>query len=114
MIGGRRMVRESVRAFRARFGTRAGGLRPLNVALSAFLTERRRAAWKRSKMPGQLRAYQALNCYGVRIWANRPRQFGGMRWRAACATVQKSIERQEAREWRAVAERWAVAVGVPF
>lgn len=33
------------------------------------------------------RAYQALNVVGVRIWVDKPRQFGGYKWRARRATV---------------------------
>lgn len=88
MIRGRRMVRESVRAFRAHFGK----CRPIDIARSRFMTERRKAARRlRSRMPSQRRAFQALNCYGRRIWADKPRLFNGYIWRARRATVARSI-----------------------
>lgn len=52
-------------------------------------------------MPNQRRAYQCLNVCGVRIWANKPRQFKGMKWRARCATVARFVALCEFREFRA-------------
>lgn len=111
MIRGPRMVMESQRAFRAHFAK----CKPIDIAVSPFMAARRIAARRlRSRMPSQKRAFQALNCCGVRIWVDKPRQFGGRKWRAECATVSRSIERREAREWLAVAERWVLSIGVPF
>ena len=85
MIAGARMVRMSKRAERGMFA----GHRRLDLARSTFLTARRIAAWKRSKLRGQVLAYQALNVLGVRIWANKPRFFGDYRWFSRRATVAR-------------------------
>lgn len=84
MIGGRRVVRESARAFRSHFA----GFRPIDVAVSPFMTERRKAARRLpSRLPSQCRAFQALGVLGVRIWASQPKLFGGMVWMRRRATV---------------------------
>lgn len=49
--------------------------------------QRKVRAVKRRWMSGQRRAYQALNVCGVRIWVDKPRMFGGYKWRARRATV---------------------------
>lgn len=78
---------------------------PLDVARSPWARARRLARGRFRKKRGALglRSFQALNVFGVRIWVDKPRMFGGMKWRANCATVQRSIERREARE-RAAAD----------
>ena len=88
MIGGRRLVRRSERAIRASFA----GYRPIDLAHSGFMTARRRAEGRlRSRMPSQLRAFQALNCFGVRIWAHKPVIFKGREWRARRATIMRCV-----------------------
>ncbi len=84
MIAGRRAVRESTRAFGARFAV----YKPIALARSGFMTERRKAAARLpSCLRSQRRAYQALNVMGRRIWADKPVPFGGYRWLARRATV---------------------------
>lgn len=104
MIAGRRGVRESVRAFRANWK----GCARLQMASNPFMVARRKAAYqKRRRLPGQMRAYQALNVMGVRIWANKPRLFKGYAWRARRATVARSIEIaafMESRAWQRAGE----------
>lgn len=80
MIAGRRVLRESTREFRANFSW----CLPIDLASSKFMTARRIAAHRlRSRMPSQRRAFQALNCMGRRIWADKPRLFNGRRWIAS-------------------------------
>lgn len=53
------------------------------------------------------RAYQALNVVGVRIWVDKPRQFGGLRWLEARACMASFVEflRRCERERAALAAR---------
>ena len=99
------MVRESERAFRANWKpcTR------LEMAVNPFMRERRKAAYPKRRRVRELRAFQALNVMGVRIWANKPRLFGGMKWRARRATVARSIELEQFRESRAWQRRGEAA-----
>lgn len=98
----------SERQHRAAFA----GCLPIDVSQSAWAKARRLARGCFRKKRGALgvRARQALNVCGVRIWADKPRLFGGREWKAACATVQRSIERRERRD---TSDYWA-AIGVPF
>lgn len=81
------------------------GIRVLPSSSNPFLVARKKARVLGRKggylLPNQRRAYQCLNVYGVRIWANKPRQFKGMKWRARCATVARFVARCEFREFRA-------------
>jgi len=78
---------------------------PLELSRNPFMAARRKArqCGKNSgyRLPNQRRAYQCLNVCGVRIWANKPRQFKGMKWRARCATVARFVALCEFREFRA-------------
>ena len=82
---------ESTRQFRARFCKCI----PLDVSRSKWAMARRLAQSRFRRTRGALgvRSYQALNVMGLRIWVDKPRQFGGKKWRANCATVQRSIDR---------------------
>lgn len=101
MKAARRLVRLSERAGRASFA----GYNGLEVAVNPFMVKRRLARYRGANsgrsLPNQRRAYQCLSVYGVRIWANKPRQFGGMKWRARCATVARFVALCEFREFRA-------------
>ena len=101
MKAGGRSVRLSVRAERALFA----GIRVLPSSKNPFLRARKKARVLGRKggyrLPNQRRAYQCLNVFGVRIWADKPRQFKGMKWRARCATVARFVARCEFREFRA-------------
>jgi len=87
VIGGGRLVVLSERKERALFA----GYQRWQVARNPFMAARRMARYSRAnsgyKLPNQRRAFQAMNCMGVRIWANKPRMFGGRRWQARRATV---------------------------
>ena len=99
--------RESEQGFRRRCALMRFGR--LSVSRNPAMEARRMAGLRlRSRMPSQVGARQALNLYGKRIWFSKPVQFKGQKWRAACATVQRSIELAEARAWLAVAGRWVV------
>lgn len=105
--------RESEQGFRRRCALMR--FSRLDRAKNPAMVARRMAARRlRSRIPSMVRASAGLNLYGKRIWFPKPVQFKGQKWRAACATVQRSIERAEARAWRAVAEKWAGAVGVTW
>lgn len=96
-----RLVRLSERGERALFR----GCRVFELSNNPFMRARRlaRRRGKNSgyKLPNQRRAYQCLNVCGVRIWADKPRQFKGMKWRARCATVARFVALCEFREFRA-------------
>lgn len=81
------MVRLSKRAERKLFA----GYLPIDLARNPAMAARRMARRARKncgyKLPNQRRAYQVLSVMGVRIWVNKPRQFGGKKWRARRATV---------------------------
>ena len=81
------MVRLSERAGRKLFAR----CLPIDLARNPAMAARRKARLERKnsgyKLPGQRRAFRALNVFGVRIWVNKPRQFGGYKWRARRATV---------------------------
>lgn len=87
MKAAKRMVILSERGERALFK----GYRPFELARNPEMVKRRKARYRGAnsgyRLPGKRRAYQCLNVMGVRIWANKPRQFGGMKWRARRATV---------------------------
>lgn len=91
----------SARQWRAQFA----GVRVLSLSNSPFLVARRKARQRGKnssyRLPNQRRAYQCLNVCGVRIWADKPRQFKGMKWRARCATVARFVALCEFREFRA-------------
>lgn len=101
MKAGGRLVRLSERGERALFR----GYRALDLAQNPFMRARRAAQYRGANsgyvLPMQRRAYQCLNVLGVRIWANKPRQFDGMKWRARRATVARFVEVCEFREFRA-------------
>lgn len=101
MKAARRLVRLSERAGRALFA----GYNGLEVAVNPFMVKRRLARYRGANsgrsLPNQRRAYQCLNVYGVRIWANKPQQFKGRKWRARCATVARFVALCEFREFRA-------------
>lgn len=82
------------------------GCRVFELSNNPFMRARRLAR-RRGKnsgyqLPNQRRAYQCLNVCGVRIWANKPRQFKGVEWRARCATVARFVDFCEFREFRAL------------
>lgn len=81
------MVRLSERAERKLFA----GYLPIDLARNPAMAARRKARRERKnsgyKLQNQRRAYRALNVFGVRIWVNKPRLFGGNKWRARRATV---------------------------
>jgi hypothetical protein len=87
MIAGRRAVMLSTRQNRALFA----GFTRLAVASNPAMARLRKARYRGKnsgyRLPMQRRAYQALNCMGVRIWACKPLQFKGCKWRARRATV---------------------------
>lgn len=56
-----------------------------------------RGRFRRTRGALGVRSYQAMNVMGLRVWADKPRQFGGKKWRANCATVQRSIDRARGR-----------------
>lgn len=82
-----RLVRLSERGERALFA----GCTRLEVAVNPFMAERRKARRRGGNsgylLPNQRRAYQCLNVMGLRIWANKPLQFKGRKWRARRAVV---------------------------
>ncbi len=92
MITGRRMVRLSERGERALFA----GYTRLEVARNPAMAARRQARYRGKnsgyRLPMQRRAYQCMNCMGVRIWANKPRLFGGYRWKARRATIAAFVK----------------------
>ena len=81
------------------------GCMPLELSRNPFMAARRKSRYRGKnsgyRLPNQRRAYQCLNVFGVRIWADKPRQFKGMKWRARCATVARFVARCEFREFRA-------------
>lgn len=92
MKAARRLVRLSERAGRALFA----GYNGLDVAVNPFMVKRRLARYRGANsgrsLPNQRRAYQCLSVCGVRIWANKPRQFKGMKWRARLATIAAYVK----------------------
>lgn len=101
MITGARLVRLSKRGERALFNGHDRLSLAVNPAMVALRKARRSRAHSGYVLPNQRRAYQALNVMGLRIWVNKPRQFGGYKWRAARATVARSIALRELRDSRA-------------
>lgn len=99
--------RKSERQFRALFG----GRRPIELARNPFMAARRKAGRRFGLKRGALgvRACQALNVMGRRIWYRKPRLFGGFQWRGARATVAKSAEWSRLK----AAGDW-LGMGVPF
>lgn len=87
MIGGGRSVVLSARKDRAQWA----GFERWQVARNPFMRARRiaRLGFGRScfRNKKRVRAFQAMNCMGVRIWADKPRMFGGRSWQARRATV---------------------------
>ena len=81
------------------------GCMPLELSRNPFMAARRKARYRGKnsgyRLPNQRRAYQCLSVYGVRIWANKPRQFKGVKWRARCATVARFVDLCEFRAFRA-------------
>ena len=104
MIAGRRMVRLSERGERALFA----GYRRIDVARNPAMAARRIAGVRggydtRRIYAARGRAYQALNGMGRRIWVDKPRLFGGYKWRGRQATIERFVELmdfRESREWR--------------
>ena len=104
MITGRRMVRLSERGERALFA----GYRRIDVARNPAMAARRIAGVRggydtRRIYAARGRAYQALNGMGRRIWVDKPRLFGGYKWRERQATIAQFVELRdfrESREWQ--------------
>lgn len=86
------MVILSERGERALFA----GYRRIDLARNPAMAARRKAMQRGKnsgyRLPGQRRAFQCLNVMGLRIWANRPRFFGGNRRRARRATVAAYVK----------------------
>lgn len=82
-----RMVILSERGERALFR----GYRRLDVSRNPAMQARRLAERRGEnsgyKLPGQRRAVRCFNVRGKMIWFNRPKLFGGYRWKARRATV---------------------------
>ena len=87
-----RMVMLSKRGERQLFA----GCLPLEVAINPAMARLRKSRLRGKNsgyvLPMQRRAYQALNVFGVRIWVNRPRLFGGYRWKVRRATIAAFVK----------------------
>ena len=72
------------------------GCLPLEVAINPAMARLRKSRLRGKNsgyvLPMQRRAYQALNVFGVRIWVNRPRLFGGYRWKVRRATIAAFVK----------------------
>lgn len=92
MKAARRSVVWSARQYRICFL----GCMPLELSRNPFMAARRKARYRGKnsgyRLPNQRRACQCLNVCGVRIWANKPRQFKGVKWRARLATIAAYVK----------------------
>lgn len=79
------LLLESERQFRARARAEIGSR--LELAGSPFLFARAKAARKRRKLAGQIRAVRCQNVMGQMIWSPKPRLFGGKPWLRRRATI---------------------------
>jgi len=92
MKAARRSFVLSVRQWRAQFA----GVRVLSLSNSPFLVARRKARQRGKKLALSVAESAAgvsvLERVRVRIWADKPRQFKGMKWRARRATVAAYVK----------------------
>lgn len=71
------------------------GCVPLELLRNPFMAARRKARYRGKNsgylLPNQRRVYQRLPNW-ARIWANKPRQFKGMKWRARRETIAAYVK----------------------